>query len=459
MLVVEVSNYIKVKGLSNRQIDSLAKLFTFNNPKFYKLKNAGIKISERARFIKTYFVRNKYFFLPRGGFLKLKEFLLDNKISYVLRDYRFDSGNIYIDLKFKKKLRDYQKHALKQMVKKSQNILESPPGSGKTIIALALIKVIKKNTLIIVNKVDLAQQWLNRIKETLDYDAGLIGSGVYNVKNITVSTIQTLDKLNKKEFARLNHYFSCVICDEVHHFPAPIMYRVLNKIKAKYRYGFTATLKRKDQLEFLVFLALGFNVVKITDEHLIDEGYFIPLTVKLLNSYSVKKNSKNWNEVISLLTTDKLRNELIIRHIKKEIEKNRKVLILTNRVEHCKFLASKLKCKFIVGSIKKDERLMILNFFKTHENILVSTFSLLGEGLDFPEVQTLFLVVPSNNFGLLKQLTGRIRRRNSSEDKNGIIYDIVDMNVPLCKKMANNRKRFYKKMNIKVELQRNFEKL
>lgn len=333
---------------------------------------------------------------------------------------------------FKATLRPHQKEALKAF--KGNGVLCLPCGQGKTLTAIAIASTLKRKTLIIVHKEFLAAQWIERIKQFTECTTiGRIQGGTWNTDSeFTIAMIQTLCT---REFAEdAFDIFGTVIIDEAHHIGAPAFSQVMLRMKPKYTLGLSATPERKDGLTKILYWFLGpafytmssdsndFSVNKIDFDYpvLFREGPHLNRFGKICMSTMVTE-----------LTIIPERNAMIIEHIKDAQKRGRKSLVLSDRRGHCEYLYSQLDPKLTN---------LYMGGYKGHPEIgggtLISTFSLAYEGLDIPELDTLFLTTPHSD---VKQAVGRITRSKGTTRE---IWDIVD-NWSIFKQMWYKRKLIY----------------
>ena len=344
----------------------------------------------------------------------------------------FSPGNEVL-IKFNGKLRPHQEEALSLF--KGNGVLCLPCGQGKTMTAIAIAAKLNRKTLVIVHKEFLASQWIERIKSfTNCKDVGRIQGSIWNVDGheFVIAMIQTLCTREFSEDAF--DIFGTVIVDEAHHIGAPAFSQVMLRMRPQNTLGLTATPERKDGLTKLLYWFLCpafytmntennvFSINKIDFDYpvLFKEGPHLNRLGKICMSTMVTE-----------LTTIPERNEMILEYIRDAQKRGRKSLVLSDRRQHCEYLYSQLDPKITcihMGGYK--------GFPDIGGGTLISTFSLAYEGLDIPELDTLFLTTPHSD---VKQAIGRITRSRGDTKE---IWDFVD-NWSIFKLMWYKRKKTY----------------
>lgn len=451
----------------------LKSIATYLNPAWIVNKKQFFSNSEdRYLYSFRYSSDKTKIFFSRGLLDKILQVLKVNNIDYKIIDIRTCKPLIQVYLKETESLFNYQKKALDQLTSNDEGILIADCGSGKTVIGSAIISRIQQPTLIVVTTLELMKQWIDSIKKFLDLwkyrEIGQIGAGKFKIKTLTVATFQSLDNLTSQEWEILNDKFGCIIFDEVHRVSAVSLHNIANKSKAKYRYGVTATIHRKDKKQFLVFDSISYKFVTIKDEELANEGRLVSANVefvKLFNNERIPKiyrwngNSRvecvNWAKLYTNLSNNKFRNEIIINKIIETANKNHFCLVLSKRVDHCENLFNLLKNRnqnvtLFVGTIKNQDRQKLLkNIRQGLIKIVVATENIAAEGLDIPILSCIHLTMPTSNVSFLKQATGRIRRVYENKI-TPLIIDYVDCAIDKFYNMVKIRKRFYENSNFKI---------
>lgn len=374
--------------------------------------------------------------LLEKGYLQYP-YSLVHKLGFDYFDEIPETHYIEKDLYSNITLKNYQEDVVNQLIKSPYGILISAPGTGKTIMGVELIHRLSYKTLILVNSLFLLEQWYNVILEQLNYEAGKIGGGNYEFKDITIATFQTLRKQKQ-----LIDQFSLVIIDEVHHVPASTFRETLSNISALWKLGLTGTYKRKDGLEFLTNWFVGDNIL----ENLIDD------TLKpeiIIVKTGIKVDEGRYVDSLSGLASNEQLIEIILNNVEKCA--NRKQLIIPFRLETVEILADALPDAIVViGKTEKQDR-ENLNERVLEHPIIIST--VLQEGSDIPNLDTLHLIHPNNNLPMLEQRIKRICRTLKGK-KTPLVFDYffkdshkAEYNV---ESQQNIRLNFYKQQNWKI---------
>jgi superfamily II DNA or RNA helicase len=441
------------------------------NPLFY-LRNKIASLANEPQYLFSVMSNRERTVLAfyRGLLPKILEELRVRGIPFEIEDQRVKGEPVNIFIRPSVNLFEYQKIALEKLSKLEDAVLVSECGSGKTVMGVALISAFKVSTLIIVPTLQIQQQWkasLIKITDVKRKDIGTIGQGIFNPAKITISTYQSLERLTQKELDELNGKFGCLIVDEVHRVSARVLCEVTNLSPAFYRFGFTATPKRKDQKDVLILNSISHTLVDVKSEELQKAGRLIIPSVrfvKMLSGIQITERyrwtgkervlEKDWTDLYNRLTESDARTNIILDNVEKTVSENHICLILTNRREYCEALAKKLNERgipsdFINGQIGKSEREMILKKVGNKIKVLVSTFQLASEGLDVPVLSCLHLISPTSNENLVKQASGRVRR--AIEGKKALIVDYVDEDSKELFTMYKQRRHYYKKFGFVIE--------
>lgn len=344
--------------------------------------------------------------------------------------------------------RDYQTRAIEVMTRYAQGVLKAPCGSGKSLMMLKIMANLGQRSILIVDEIKLILQWQQNARKFAGMGrVGIIGNGEFTLLPFTVATIQTLYKLNKVQWHRIEKYFGCLCVDECQKTPSPTCQVVVSKFWCKYKLGCSATPKRMDGMQFLLHNCISTVKHEIKDTELKVEGKYVDFEVrKTYTGLYVPDN--NYNEMVKFITQNNNRNELIVSKV--IANKDKLSLILTNRILHAKTLLLMLKRKGInavlmIGEIDAQTR------ERTRHNKNIQAIigsSVADKGLDLPRIHAIFLTVISSNPYLLEQRVGRSRR--VYEDKlRAIVYDFVDKGDAV-QHMWDKREEFYIEHHAKI---------
>jgi len=256
---ISISDKIRISmsDLPDSVIEELGKKFVHKNPTFGQ--NAKLKISNynTPEFFNLCQQDGEFMTFPRGCLEQVCKVLSKHKIEHKIDE----QYNDVVKTNFKANiiLKPLQKEMLEAMLQVDNGIYCAPCGSGKTVTGLALIEARNCRTLILVHTKELLEQWVERIQQFFSMDKkdiGIIGDNKFSVKPLTVGLMQTV--VGKVE--EIKHSFDLIANDETHHVPCQTLMSIVDNMPCKYKYGTTATPKRKDKKEFLLFALIG-NIV------------------------------------------------------------------------------------------------------------------------------------------------------------------------------------------------------
>lgn len=464
MIDVIVDNRLRLdyKLLPKEVYKELKESLTYKNPNYYKARGMGYGTKGISQFITSYKIENKNeISITRGASYKLKEIARNNDIKLNFIDKRLE-----VPIKFSTDiiLRDYQIKPFMQLKHFENALIQGVCGCGKTIILLKAIEEIGQKTLIIVHETKLQKQWVDHIKDFFkfsDDEIGLIGGiskGKNKVGKITVAMQQSLLKTAEN----YKDEFGCIVCDEVHRFAASTFQTTIDQFPARYRIGATATPKRKDGKQFLVFDQFGKIVHKITDDDLLEldmihevKMVVVPTEFKYDGKMDVSfkkvatgldENGSpvyeterieriNHNDLLQKLIMDPERNRLIYEFIKAEVENNNYCILLSDRRRFChnwqRWLEQKgIESKLLVGGTEhKLEGEEAIERIKEETLQVVIGTTVADEALDIPRLNRGFSATPTaTNERRIVQQAGRIKRKCEGKDSS-VWYYFCDVNV------------------------------
>jgi superfamily II DNA or RNA helicase len=350
-----------------------------------------------------------------------------------------------INLNFEGSLRDIQQQTIDATIKTFEEygggMVSLDTGLGKTVVALKLISIMKVKTIILVHAEFLLEQWAERIKQFLPgARIGIIRQEKCEIEetDIVIGMIQTIIK---REYP-LDFFisFGQTIIDESHHISSRTFSSVFFKIQTKYMLGLSATPERKDGLSKVIYWFLGPQIITIKRESNIPSVKFIFTNVKDYEEKFNKLGKINNPTMITDLTIKKERNELIVNTILEYLKQDRKILVLTDRRDHCEFLLRHLPegiAGVYLGGMKTKDRVN-----STTCSVIIGTYQASGEGFDVPELDTLVLATPKSD---VEQAIGRILRQKNKNEP--LILDIVD-SFSIFKAQYYKRRKLYKSKSI-----------
>lgn len=272
-------------------------------------------------------------------------------------------------------------------------------------------------------------------------------------KQITIALIQTLVKKIENGSKELKSAFGIVIIDECHHIPAKSFREAIHHLSPYYQYGLTATPFRKNNDEKLLFIYLG-DIISEIKPHQIETYKKARLTVRD-TSLNIPFNSKtdHFETLSKVLIHDSERNKLILKDVHYELNKGRKIVIITERKEHIQVLYQYLKTKYEVIHISGEDNVASRNskwksIQQSNYQTIITTGQFFGEGIDIQDISGLFLVYPFAFKGKLIQYIGRVQR----SELTPIIYDYRDKQIPYLNKLFLKRNTYYRNLDRQATL-------
>lgn len=446
--------YIEKKGLPDAFLDRLHRLAAFQNPEFYKTQAMRLSTFGKPRVIGCAEDLAHHIALPRGLLQDVLDLFQSHGIGVDIIDHRFIG--LPIDVDFHGDRRAAQTEAAKALAACDQGILCAPTAFGKTAVAAQLISLRKVNTLVLVHRRHLMDQWRERLALFLGLNArdiGQIGSGkTVKTGRLDVAVIQSL--VRKGEVKDIVAEYGQVIVDECHHVSAFSFERVLRKVKAKYVVGLTATPVRKDGHHPIILMQCGPIRFNVSSKKQAAASTFRYEVIPRLTEFTVPAE---WNgigiqDIYTALVNDEQRTDLIVADVVSAIEDGRFPLLLTERTDHLQLLLERLMKRvpsvFVMkGGMGKKQREALASEISAvpadQPRVIIATGRYVGEGFDDARLDTLFLTMPISWRGTLQQYVGRLHRLHR-EKRVVRVYDYVDYCVPVLNRMYEKRVKGYK---------------
>lgn len=466
--------YIPLKAVSAKVLNHLKRIAAFKNPEFYNKQVLRLSTYAIPRIISCFDITNEYLAMPRGCEDATRSFLNDNAVTYTITD-KTNHGN-KISVSFQGEEREEQLEAINALLPYTNGILHATTAFGKTVTAAAIIARKKVNTLILVHSKALLKQWYDRLTEFLNIDypkheeknkrgrrkvfspIGCFDSSGNTLHGIIdIALIQScLDEDGVKPFVQ---DYGMVIVDECHHVSSITFEQVLMSIKVHTIYGLTATPIRKDGHQPIIFMQCGPIRFSTDVKSQIAKQSFDRFLIPRFTSYnSILEDRLSIATLYKYLSEDEIRNNLIVEDICKAVNTRRTPIILTNRTAHVSVLAEKLKAtiKNVIsltgaGTTREKREAMqrLQNIPDSEQLVIVATGKYVGEGFDYPRLDTLFLALPISWKGLLTQYAGRLHREYEGK-KDVRIYDYIDIHEPICDSMYRKRLKGYAAIGYKT---------
>lgn len=459
---IVVSNlvYIEKRDLPSAMLDRLIRVAAFQNPEFYKAQAMRLSTYGKPRVISCSESFPEHIGLPRGCIDEVWGVFKTHGVNIDKQDER--TAGTRIDASFQPELRPEQQEAVSQILSYDQGILSAPTAFGKTIVGAYLIAKRAVNTLILVHRRQLMDQWRERLAAFLSVPIGAIGQlGGGKTKRtgwIDVAVIQSLHRKGAVEdfVADYGH----VIVDECHHLSAVTFERVLREVKARFILGLTATPTRKDGHHPIIYMQCGPIRFHLSAKKAAEAS---PLEHKVIPRFTDfvwerADGETTIQDIYAALVTNQRRNDLIVEDLQQILSAGRSPLVLTSRTEHLDYLARRLNevCPqtFVLkGGMGAKQRKKLAESMATalqnEPRVILATGSYLGEGFDDARLDTLLLAMPISWRGTLQQYVGRLHRLHENK-KEVQVFDYADVSVPMLARMYKKRLAGYNALGYTV---------
>ena len=442
-MLIEVGSYLKITDPSSKLKDWCDKNLVLTNPDYQKKVRMHLWVGNTPKQLLLYSMNGNDLILPFGCLRSILP-LLDGNVEKLFKPQE------KVEFGGRVPLYGYQEEAVTAMLKNHYGILQSPAGSGKTQMGISLACALGVKTLWLTHTKDLLNQSKARAEQYIDPSGlGTITEGKVNIgRTMTFATIQTMCRVD------LNQYrdeWDCIIVDECHRVsgtPTAVTQfsKVLNSLRARHKFGLSATVHRADGLIKATYAMLGTVVWTVPDEavksrvmtvNIIPKGTGVTLNPRFLNS----DGTVNYAKMITYLTEYGERNRLILNDLTENREHYN--LVLSERVDHLKYLYSllppalKRQAAVIDGKmttkVLKAKREQAIEDMRTGDKrYLFATYSLAKEGLDIPRLDRLYLTTPQKDYAVIVQSVGRVARVFEGKQQP-LVYDYVDSVKSLLK--------------------------
>lgn len=443
-LTLTVAADCLLEGITLPLEKALKDRLTIDNPKYVSAKRYGRWVGKRLQpTLKYYDPVPRGLRFPRG---------FANQAILLCREHMQETPQIVeqrrtlpaMDVVFSGDLRPYQLEAVEQVGKRSFGVLEAGTGSGKTVMALAILAARRQPTLIIVHTKELLYQWQQRVQEFLGVEAALIGDGRREMAPITVAIVNSARKMVDELVPRFGH----LVVDECHRVPAALFTDVVSRFDCQYQLGLSATAFRSDEgTTRLISIFMGDRIHRVDQAGLQATGAIVkPELVRRVTSFTLRYYA-DYQALMAALVAHEGRNRQILDDIVRVAaeEASGVLLVVSDRVGHCELFADQLARRglsvaLLTGQTPTDRRVQVVRAVQDGGlRILVATLQLIGEGFDCSGLSTLFLTTPIAFEGRLLQVLGRIMR--PAAGKQARVYDYVDEQVPGLRRSAEHRRK------------------
>ena len=468
--------YVNKKGLKNRMQNAIRRIAAYSNPQFFQTLKLGFSTKDTPRIVYNGYDEGDYIVIPRGCYDELISQLSVAGVRYDVVDKRQKGRKI--DIHFNGDLYPEQQIAAEKMLYNDIGVLAAATAFGKTVLGAYLIAKKKVNALVLVHNVEIMNNWIKDLSSFLTINeelptyttpkgrvkkrSSLIGTfssqkdsttGIIDIAMIT--SLGREDNINE-----LVCNYGMVIVDECHHAAAVTHENVLRAVTARYVYGMSATINRGDRQDKKMLMQLGPIRHRYTaKERAQKQGighYVYPRFTKLVDLNP--SEGKNPSDYYRLIMQSELRNMQVVSDTIDCVKRGRTPVIMTKYKEHAQKLYDMLQGSadhvfLLQGGKSLKERSAIreqMAAVRADESIiLVAIGQYVGEGFNYPRLDTMLLAMPISFEGNVEQHAGRLNRDYEGK-KDAIIFDYIDQHVPTLKRMYYKRLRAYKKIGYEV---------
>lgn len=438
---------IRIDELTPSASATLKHAASLANPEFYERQRRRQSTWNVPRFIQSYDeTLDRHLVLPRG---------LRNAAERVVREVGSEieivdnrAGGSPIDLTLSATLTSHQRAAVADLVEHDLGVLVAPPGSGKTVMACAAIAHHRVSTLVLVDRKTLADQWRTQIQALLGIKPGQLGGGRTKLTGtVDIMTLQTLSR--RGDLPEILTGYGLVVADECHHVPAAAFELAVRAIPARRWLGLTATPYRRDRLDDLIAFQLGpvrhtLNPPAAGTIEGVAAGQPQPVLHLHETAFSLRELLDlslpgAMPEVYHAQAEDDDRNSQVVDDVVDALGRGRQCLVLTRYVDHIDRLATMLAERghspiALKGGMPAKARAAAMalaqNPDRDHPLLIVATGSYVGEGVDIPALDTVFLVGSPAHKGAIVQYVGRILRSHPGKT-SAEVHDYHDIDVPV----------------------------
>ena len=363
-------------------------------------------------------------------------------------------------------LYDYQEAAKEAMLKAYYGILQSPAGSGKTQVGIALAAALGRKTLWLTHTRDLLSQSKNRAEQYMSPSlTGTITEGRVQIgKAITFATVQTMCNL---DLGRYRDVWDCIIVDECHRVagtPTSVTQfsKVLNSLAARHKYGLSATVHRADGMIAATYALLGQIAYQVPDAAVAEKVMTVsvlprPTHQGLSREFLDTDGTIVYAKLVNFLADNLDRNELIVADLVEN--RNHYNLILSDRLSHLEYLMKHLPHDLRDQAVMVDGKMTskkakamreqaIEDMRQGRKRYLFATYALAKEGLDIPRLDRLYLATPQKDYAVITQSIGRIARTFEGKAEP-VVYDYVDEGIQYLVRSYKKRCATYRKCGCK----------
>ena len=458
---VTISNEIYITNPTPEVVQWARENLIIPNPEYAKKQRMGLWTGNTEKQLYLFYVDGDVLALPCGTGKQVRRFLTE--VTGIIQDL---ADNGMLEFPDMVPLYEYQEAAVSAMKRAGCGILQSPCGSGKTQMGIALAARIGRKTLWLTHTADLLNQSYDRARQYYPEETlGKITGGRVQIgSHMTFATVQTLSKLDLEKY---KYEWDVIIVDECHRVSGTpsgmkMFYRVMSRLAASYKYGLSATVHRSDGLIKSTFAILGDIQYKVPDEAVAEKIMQVEILRRdtgIMTSRSCLDTDGTmvYSKLMEYLTGNIARCQIIAEDLVKN--QNHSNLILSDRLDHLHLLQNMLPEELkkdsamidgrMTSKKAKDDRIQALEDMKAgKKHFLFASFSLAKEGLDIPRLDRLYLTTPKKDYAVVTQSIGRIARTSEGKEQP-VCYDYVDQ-IGFCENQWKRRKTSYRKARCRI---------
>jgi superfamily II DNA or RNA helicase/very-short-patch-repair endonuclease len=464
-LVLGDGIHIAREGLPPALRNRLLRLAAFQNPEFYAAQARRMPTFGIPRVIACAEDCPHHVHLPRGCLEDVQRLLADLGVAYSLRDER--QGGTPLSVAFHGELRLEQRAAATVLEAHECGVLAATTAFGKTVVAAWLVARRGVNTLVLVHRQQLLEQWVSRLASFLELPAkeiGRIGGGRRRpTGRLDVALIQSLVRKGAVDNSVAD--YGQLIVDECHRLPAVSFEQVARRARARYVLGLSATPTRKDGHHPILFMQCGSVRYRVDARQQAGARPFIHTVRVCPTAFRTTAETTpdlraQFQALYEELVRDPLRNELIARDVLEAVRDGRNPIVLTERTAHLQALEALLapsvrNLVILRGGMGRRQLRETLSRLAavpdTETRVVLATGRYIGEGFDDARLDTLFLTLPISWRGTIAQYAGRLHRLHDGK-REVRIHDYADLNVPMLARMFDRRCRGYEAIGYSILL-------
>lgn len=458
---VTISNEIYIRNPVPELVAWARENLIIPNPEYARKQRMGLWTGNTEKQLYLFYVDGNVLALPCGTGKQVRRFLTED--TGIIQDL---ADNGMLEFPDMVPLYEYQEAAVSAMKRAGCGILQSPCGSGKTQMGIALAARIGRKTLWLTHTADLLNQSYDRARQYYPEETlGKITGGRVQIgSHMTFATVQTLSKLDLEKY---KYEWDVIIVDECHRVSGTpsgmkMFYRVMSRLAARYKYGLSATVHRSDGLIKSTFAILGDIQYKVPDEAVAEKTMQVEILRRdtgIMTSRSCLDTDGTmvYSKLMEYLTGNVVRCKIILEDLIKN--QNHSNLILSDRLDHLHLLQNMLPEELkkdsamidgrMTSKKAKADRIQALEDMKAgKKHFLFASFSLAKEGLDIPRLDRLYLATPKKDYAVVTQSIGRIARTSEGKEQP-VCYDYVDQ-IGFCENQWKRRKTSYRKAGCRI---------